>query len=66
MTLGCRHPLGPLGLIDLVGVDVTLEILRTLHRELLDPPYAPVPILEQMVAAGFLGRKSGRGFVAPE
>jgi 3-hydroxybutyryl-CoA dehydrogenase len=62
MTLGCRHPLGPLALIDLVGVDVTLEILRSLHRELLDPAYAPVPVLEQMVAAGFLGRKSGRGF----
>ena len=62
MTLGCRHPLGPLALIDLVGVDVTLEIMRSLHRELLAPAYAPVPILEQMVAAGFLGRKSGRGF----
>jgi 3-hydroxybutyryl-CoA dehydrogenase len=62
MTLGCRHPLGPLQLIDLVGVDVTLEIMRSLHRELLDPAYAPVPVLEQMVAAGFLGRKSGRGF----
>jgi 3-hydroxybutyryl-CoA dehydrogenase len=62
MTLGCRHPLGPLALIDLVGVDVTLEILRSLHRELLDPAYAPVPVLEQMVAAGFLGRKTGRGF----
>jgi 3-hydroxybutyryl-CoA dehydrogenase len=65
MTLGCRHPLGPLGLIDLVGVDVSVEIMRSLHRELLDPAYAPVPILEQMVAAGFLGRKSGRGFTAP-
>jgi 3-hydroxybutyryl-CoA dehydrogenase len=65
MTLGCRHPLGPLALIDLVGVDVTLEIMRSLHRELLDPAYAPVPILEQMAAAGFLGRKSGRGFTQP-
>jgi 3-hydroxybutyryl-CoA dehydrogenase len=66
MTLGCRHPLGPLGLIDLVGVDVTVEIMRSLHRELLDPAYAPVPILEQMVAAGFLGRKSGRGFTTTD
>ncbi len=66
MTLGCRHPLGPLGLIDLVGVDVTVEIMRSLHRELLEPAYAPVPILEQMVAAGFLGRKSGRGFITPD
>jgi 3-hydroxybutyryl-CoA dehydrogenase len=65
MTLGCRHPLGPLGLVDLVGVDVTVEILRSLHRELLEPAYAPVPILEQMVAAGFLGRKTGRGFTTP-
>jgi 3-hydroxybutyryl-CoA dehydrogenase len=62
MTLGCNHPVGPLALIDLVGLDVTLEIARSLHRELLDPGYAPVPLLEHMVRAGFLGKKSGRGF----
>jgi 3-hydroxybutyryl-CoA dehydrogenase len=61
MTLGCNHPIGPMALIDLVGLDVTLEILRSLHRELLDPGYAPVPLLEHMVRAGFLGKKSGRG-----
>ena len=62
MTLGCRHPLGPMRLMDLVGLDVTVEILRSLQAEHLDPAYAPVPLLEEMVAAGFLGRKSGRGF----
>lgn len=61
MTLGCNHPIGPVALVDLVGLDVTLEIMRTLHRELLDPAYAPVPLLEQMVRAGYLGAKSGRG-----
>ncbi len=62
MRLGCRHPVGPLELIDLVGLDVTVEILRSLQREYLEPAYTPVPLLEQMVAAGFLGRKAGRGF----
>jgi 3-hydroxybutyryl-CoA dehydrogenase len=62
MTLGCNHPVGPLALIDLVGLDVTVEIIRSLHRELVDPGYAPVPLLEHMVRAGFLGNKSGRGF----
>jgi 3-hydroxybutyryl-CoA dehydrogenase len=62
MTLGCNHPIGPMALIDLIGLDVTLEIIRSLHRELLDPGYAPVPLLEHMVRAGFLGDKSGRGF----
>jgi 3-hydroxybutyryl-CoA dehydrogenase len=62
MRLGCRHPVGPLELIDLVGLDVTVEILRSLHLEYLEPAYTPVPLLEQMVAAGFLGRKAGRGF----
>ena len=64
MTLGCNHPIGPLALIDLVGLDVSLEIVRSLHRELLDPGYAPVPLLEHMVRAGFLGNKAGRGFRA--
>jgi len=62
MTLGCNHPVGPLALLDLVGLDVSLQILRSLHRDLLDPGYAPVPLLEHMVRAGFLGRKSQRGF----
>jgi 3-hydroxybutyryl-CoA dehydrogenase len=64
MTLGCNHPVGPLALIDLVGLDVTLEIIRSLHRELLDPGYAPVPLLDHMVRAGYMGQKSGRGFRA--
>jgi 3-hydroxybutyryl-CoA dehydrogenase len=62
MTLGCNHPVGPLALMDLVGLDVSLQIMRSLHRELLDPGYAPAPLLEHMVRAGFLGRKSDRGF----
>jgi 3-hydroxybutyryl-CoA dehydrogenase len=62
MTLGCNHPIGPLALVDLVGLDVTLSIVRSLHAELREPGYAPAPLLEHMVRAGFLGKKSGRGF----
>jgi 3-hydroxybutyryl-CoA dehydrogenase len=62
MKLGCHHPVGPLALIDLVGLDVTYEILRSLHAEFREPGYAPTPFLEHMVRAGYLGRKSGRGF----
>lgn len=62
MQLGCHHPIGPLHLIDLVGLDVTLEILRSLHSEFLEPSYAPEPMLEHMVRAGYLGRKTSRGF----
>jgi 3-hydroxybutyryl-CoA dehydrogenase len=61
MTLGCNHPIGPLALIDLVGLDVTLQILRSLHAEFLEPGFAPRPLVEHMVRAGYLGRKSGRG-----
>ena len=64
MTLGANHPVGPLALADLVGLDVALEILRALHREHREPSFAPAPLLEQMVRAGFLGRKSGRGLGA--
>ena len=64
MTLGANHPIGPLALVDLVGLDVTLEILRALHRESGEPGFAPAPLLEHMVQAGFLGTKSGRGFRA--
>ncbi len=62
MTLGCNHPIGPLALVDLVGLDVTLSIVRSLHAELREPGYAPAPLLEHMVRANFLGKKSGRGF----
>ncbi len=64
MTLGMNHPLGPLALADLIGLDVCLHILEVLHRDLGDDRYRPCPLLRQYVAAGWLGRKSGRGFHA--
>jgi len=60
--LGLNHPLGPLALIDLIGLDTTLAILEVMHRELGDSKYRPCPLLRQYVAAGWLGRKTGRGF----
>jgi 3-hydroxybutyryl-CoA dehydrogenase len=62
MKGGMNHPMGPLELADLIGLDVCLNILEVLHRELGDPRYRPCPLLRRMVAAGWLGRKSGRGF----
>ncbi len=64
MTLGMNHPMGPLALADLIGLDTCLHILEVLHRELGDDRYRPCPLLRQYVAAGWLGRKSGRGFYA--
>ena len=61
-VLGLNHPMGPLALMDLIGLDTTLFILQVLHRELGDDKYRPCPLLRQYVAAGWLGRKSGRGF----
>ena len=62
MKLGMAHPMGPLTLADFIGLDVCLNILRVLQDGLGDPKYRPCPLLIRMVAAGDLGRKSGRGF----
>jgi 3-hydroxybutyryl-CoA dehydrogenase len=62
MKLGMNHPMGPLALADLIGLDVCLDILRVLHAGLGDDKYRPCPLLVRMVDAGWLGRKSGRGF----
>jgi 3-hydroxybutyryl-CoA dehydrogenase len=62
MKGGCNFPMGPLALLDLVGLDTSVAILDALYEEFRDPNYAPVPRLRRMVAAGHLGRKSGKGF----
>jgi 3-hydroxybutyryl-CoA dehydrogenase len=64
MVLGMNHPMGPLALADLIGLDTCLAVMRTLYAELGDPKYRPCPLLIRMVDAGRLGRKSGRGFFA--
>jgi 3-hydroxybutyryl-CoA dehydrogenase len=64
MTLGMNHPIGPLRLADLIGLDVVLAILEVLERDLADRKYAPAPIIRKYVAAGHLGRKTGRGVYA--
>jgi 3-hydroxybutyryl-CoA dehydrogenase len=62
MKLGMNHPMGPLTLADFIGLDVCLAILNVLQEGFGDPKYRPCPLLKRMVAAGWLGRKTGRGF----
>ncbi|MEE8365671.1 MAG: 3-hydroxybutyryl-CoA dehydrogenase [Gammaproteobacteria bacterium] len=62
MKLGMAHPMGPLALADLIGLDTCLSVIRVLHEGFGDSKYRPCPLLQQMVDAGYLGRKSGRGF----
>jgi 3-hydroxybutyryl-CoA dehydrogenase len=61
MQLGCNHPIGPLALADMIGLDVLLSVMQILHDEFSDSKYRPCPLLKELVAAGHLGRKSGRG-----
>lgn len=62
MVLGCAHPMGPLRLLDLIGLDTAQSIAESMYEEFKEPLYAPPPLLRRMVAAGTLGRKTGRGF----
>jgi 3-hydroxybutyryl-CoA dehydrogenase len=62
MVEGCNHPMGPLHLADLIGLDTTMAVADSLYTEFKEPLYAPPPLLSRMVEAGLLGRKSGRGF----
>ena len=61
MKHGCNHPIGPLALADLIGLDVLLSVMQTIHDEFDDSKYRPAPLLKELVAAGYFGRKSGRG-----
>jgi 3-hydroxybutyryl-CoA dehydrogenase len=62
MKLGCNHPIGPLALADMVGLDTLLAVMQVFYEGFDDSKYRPAPLLKEMVGAGYLGRKSGRGF----
>jgi 3-hydroxybutyryl-CoA dehydrogenase len=62
MVQGCAHPMGPLALSDLIGLDTVMAVAQSMYDEFKEPLYAPPPMLLRMVDAGLLGRKSGRGF----
>jgi 3-hydroxybutyryl-CoA dehydrogenase len=62
MRLGCNHPIGPLALADMIGLDVLLAVMNVFYADFNDPKYRPAPLLKEMVAAGYLGRKTKRGF----
>ena len=62
MKLGCNHPIGPLALCDMIGLDVMLDVMNVFYESFKDSKYRPAPLLVEMVEAGYLGRKSGRGF----
>ncbi len=62
MKLGASHPIGPLALADLIGLDIVLDVMETLYQGFNDPKFRPSPLLKQMCHAGYLGRKTGRGF----
>ena len=66
MRLGCNHPIGPLALCDLIGLDVQLAVMEVLYSNFNDSKYRPAPLLKEMVDAGMLGRKTGRGFYTYE
>ena len=66
MKLGCNHPIGPLALADMIGLDIMIAVMNVFYEGFNDPKYRPAQLLKEMVAAGYLGRKTGRGFYAYE